>query len=132
MKGLFILENQFSSLLELYRIAAMGHPNKYSQLFWGEIPSSFEMIKKVMKKRSKFLDLKLFSDNVETFRQLVLERHRRLGTRTEQVKEALNRLDKGFLDVGHQPLLFGGPLFLINKLSLAESYQLLSAMPLHT
>ena len=120
MKGLFILENHFSSLLELYRIAAMGHPNKYSQLFWGEIPSSFEMIKKVMKKRSKFLDLKLFSDNVETFRQLVLERHRRLGTRTEQVKEALNRLDKGFLDVGHQPLLFGGSLFLINKLSLAE------------
>lgn len=59
-------------------------------------------------------------ESLEEFRRIVRNRHRHLGTLTSEVKEALGRLDHGFLDVGHQPLMFGGPAFLTNKVSLSS------------
>lgn len=120
MTGLVNLRNHFSSLLDVYRKAAMGHPNELSQSLWGEIPTSFKMMKKAIVKRRNLINLEEFDENIETFRLLIIDRHRKLGTLTVHVKDALNQLNKGFLDVGHQPLLFGGPLFLINKISLTE------------
>jgi hypothetical protein len=101
-------------------MAAMGHPNELSQNLWGEIPSSFRMMKKAIEKKRNILNLEEFNENIETFRHTIIDRHLKLGTLTIQVKEALDNIDEGFLDVGHQPLLFGGPLFLINKISLVE------------
>ena len=120
MKGLSVLHGQFSSLLDIYRTAAIGHPNDLSQELWGEIPSSFRMLKKLIEKRQQTTNFAVFKENIEVLGHLVTDRHRKLGTLNLRVKEALDRLDHGFLDVGHQPLLFGGPLFLINKVSLAE------------
>ncbi|MFX0085613.1 MAG: bacillithiol biosynthesis BshC [Candidatus Hodarchaeota archaeon] len=114
------MRSQLSSLLDIYRKAAMGHPNELSLKLWGEIPSSYRLMKKTIGKRRTLINLESFNENIEVFRSIILDRHRKLGTLTDQIREALNQLDKGFLDVGHQPLLFGGPLFLINKISLAE------------
>ncbi|UCG03736.1 MAG: bacillithiol biosynthesis BshC, partial [Candidatus Heimdallarchaeota archaeon] len=117
---LSILNEDSSSLLEIYRTAAIGHPSELSKDLWGEIPTSFRTLRKITKHQTETLDFTEFSENIEVLRHLVTERHRKMGTLTEQVRDALNHLDQGFLDVGHQPLLFGGPLFLINKISLAE------------
>ncbi|MFW9903073.1 MAG: bacillithiol biosynthesis BshC [Candidatus Thorarchaeota archaeon] len=114
------MKEDSSSLLEVYRTAALGHPSQFSKDLWGEIPTSFRGLKKLTKNRQETLDFTVFSENIEALRSLVTERHRRMGTLTLKVRDALNHLDHGFLDVGHQPLLFGGPLFLINKISIAE------------
>ncbi|MFX0014261.1 MAG: hypothetical protein ACFE98_06680 [Candidatus Hermodarchaeota archaeon] len=114
------MDYQFSSLLEIYRTAAKGHQNELSKDLWGEIPSSFRLMKRSIEYKQQSTNFSNFNENIELFRKLILDRHRRLGTLTILVKEALDRLDRGFLDVGHQPLLFGGALFLIDKVSLAE------------
>lgn len=101
-------------------MAAIGSPDEFSQKLWGDIPSSFGMMKKLINQKRQSIDFKQYTDNMEIFRKIVTKRHRRLGTLTFQVKEATDRINNGFLDVGHQPLLFGGPLFLINKVSLTE------------
>ncbi|MFX1516945.1 MAG: bacillithiol biosynthesis BshC [Promethearchaeota archaeon] len=114
------MNDESSSLLEIYRTAALGHPSELSNDLWGEIPPSFRMLKNQIKNRREIIDFSSFHENIEILRHLVTERHRKMGTLTLKVREALNNLDYGFLDVGHQPLLFGGPLFLINKITLAE------------
>ena len=101
-------------------MAAIGSPDEFSKKLWGDIPSSFGIMKKLIIQKRKSIDFTHYTDNMEIFRKIVTKRHRRLGTLTFQVKEAINRINNGFLDVGHQPLLFGGPLFLINKVSLTE------------
>jgi hypothetical protein len=116
----YILEEESTSLLGIYRTAALGHPSDLSKDLWGEIPTSFRMLKKSFKNRQETFDFAYFSENLEILHNIVLERHRRMGTLTLKVRDALNHLNQGFIDVGHQPLLFGGPLFLINKISLAE------------
>ncbi|MHA2307133.1 MAG: hypothetical protein ACXACU_17270 [Candidatus Hodarchaeales archaeon] len=98
---------QFSSLLDLYHMAAIGSPDEFSQKLWGDIPTSFGMMKKLINQKKQIIDFKSYNENTEIFRKIVSERHRKLGTLTFQVKY-------------HQPLLFGGPLFLINKVSFAE------------
>ncbi len=120
MKGLFLLHYQFSSPLDLYHMAAIGSPDEFSQKLWGDIPTSFGMMKKLINQKKQSIDFKHYSDNLELFRKIVTKRHKQLGTLTFQVKEALDRINNGFLDVSHQPLLLGGPLFLINKVSLTE------------
>jgi hypothetical protein len=115
-----ILNEKSSSLLEIYHTAAIGHPDELSKDLWGEIPTSFRALKKLTETHRRTFDFTSFSENIEVLRHIATNRHRRMGTLTIQVREALNRLDHGFLDVGHQPLFLGGPLFLINKISLAE------------
>lgn len=117
---LSILNEDSSSLLDIYRTAAIGHPSELSKDLWGEIPASFRELKNIIEHRKKIVDFTDFSENIEVLRNFVTDRHHRMGTLTAQVKRALDHLDNGFLDVGHQPLLFGGPLFLINKISLAD------------
>ncbi|MFX1504914.1 MAG: bacillithiol biosynthesis BshC [Promethearchaeota archaeon] len=114
------MKEDSSSLLEIYRKAALGHPSKLSKDLWGEIPTSYRGLKKLTRNRQEIIDFTSFSENIEVLRSLVTEHHRKMGTLTLKVRDALNHLEHGFLDVGHQPLLFGGPLFLINKISLAE------------
>jgi len=114
------LNDHFSSLLGIYRTAALGHPNELSKDLWGEVPSSFRKLKTMIEHQQQTTNFTVFSENVEALRRLATDKHRKMGTLTERVKEAIERLDQGFLDLGHQPLLFGGPLFLINKVSLAE------------
>ena len=114
------MKEDSSSLLEVYRTAALGHPSELSKDLWGEIPTSFRGLKNLVRNRQETLNFAGFSENIEDLRNLVTERHRRMGTLTLKVRDALNHLDHGFLDVGHQPLLFGGSLFLINKISLTE------------
>ena len=114
------LEFKFNTLLDLYRLAATGHPNDISEQFWGDIPSSFDQLKKKVAKNQESIDFKLYQENIEELRKIAYNHHRVLGTLTTNVKEALEKVNSGFLDVGHQPLIFGGSSFLINKVSLAE------------
>ncbi|MHA2327436.1 MAG: hypothetical protein ACXACR_02845 [Candidatus Hodarchaeales archaeon] len=117
---MFELHHMPSSLLEIYRSAATGHSTEISQDLWGMIPSSFRMMKKLIKNRQDTINFNPFSDNIEILRNITEKRHRKLGTLTAEVKESLTQLDYGFLDVSHQPLFLGGPVFLINKVTLAE------------
>ena len=114
------MNEESSSLLEIYRTASLGHPSELSKDLWGDIPPSFRTLKNCVKNRQKTYDFSRFNENIEILRDLITERHRKMGTLTLKVRDALNHLDYGFVDVGHQPLFFGGPLFLINKISLAE------------
>jgi len=114
------MRDHSSSLLILYRKAALGQPNELSHNLWGKIPSSYRMLKKMVEQHQQNTNFTSFTETNEILRHMGTERHRRLGTLTSQVKESLEHLEQGFLDLGHQPLLFGGSLFLINKVSLAE------------
>ncbi len=114
------LEFKFNTLLDLYRLAATGHPNDLSEQFWGDIPSSFDQLKKKVARNQDSIDLKRYQENIEELRKIAYSHHRALGTLTTSVKETLEKINSGFLDVGHQPLIFGGSSFLINKVSLAE------------
>jgi hypothetical protein len=114
------LEFKFNTLLDLYRLAATGHPNDISEQFWGDIPSSFDQLKKKVTKNQKSIDFKPYQENIEELQKIAYNHHRVLGTLTTNVKESLEKINSGFLDVGHQPLIFGGSSFLINKVSLAE------------
>ncbi|MHA1512481.1 MAG: hypothetical protein ACTSRJ_00240 [Candidatus Hodarchaeales archaeon] len=111
---------KFNTLLDLYRLAATGHPNDLSEQFWGDIPSSFDQLKKKVAKNQDSMNLSSFEENVEKLRKIAYNHHRTLGTLTTDVKKTLEKIDSGFLDVGHQPLILGGSSFLINKVSLAE------------
>ena len=120
MWELSVLQGQVSSLLEIYRTAATGHPSDLSRDLWGVIPTSFRKLKKMIKKRQETVNFSAFSDNIELLRRIAVDKHQKMGTFTVGVKSTLDRLDRGFLDLGHQPLLFGGPVFLSNKIALAE------------
>jgi hypothetical protein len=109
-----------TSQLELYRLAAMGSPTELSQNLWGNVPSSYQMLKKMVVNQQNEVNFSRYQDNIEELRRIVSNQHKNLGTLTLEVQEALNRLDQGFLDVGHQPLMLGGPLFLVNKISLSS------------
>ncbi len=111
---------KYNTLLDLYRLAATGHPNDLSEQFWGEIPLSFDQLKKKVTLKQESINLKSYHENIEKLRKIAIDHHRALGTLTTNVKETLEKLDSGLLDVGHQPLIFGGSSFLINKVSLAE------------
>ena len=114
------LESKFNSLFDLYRLAATGHPNEHSEKFWGDIPSSFDQLKKKVAKNQELINFSKYEENIEKIRKIAFNHHRSLGTLTSNVKDVLEKLNSGFLDVGHQPLIFGGSSFLINKVSLAE------------
>ncbi|MHA2345856.1 MAG: hypothetical protein ACXACP_03980 [Candidatus Hodarchaeales archaeon] len=114
------MEPEYKSLLDWYRLAATGKPNTLTDELWGYIPSSFNELKKMAESRRQNTDFKYFQDNLECFRKLIIQHHRKLGTLNHTVKESIERLENGLLDVGHQPLLMGGSVFLMNKVSLAE------------
>ena len=111
---------KFNSLLELYGLAATGNPNDLTQQFWGDIPSTYVELKKKTSILQKSQYLGKFQENIEEFRRIALDHTRAMGTLTQTVKETLDNLDSGLLDVGHQPLIFGGSSFLMNKVSLAD------------
>ena len=114
------VESRFESLLDWYRLAATGNPNIHTERLWGYIPSSFKEIKKIVQSRKQDTNFNFFQDNLEVFRKIVIQHHKRLGTHNHTIEESLDRIDSGLLDVGHQPLLMGGSTFLMNKVSLAE------------
>jgi hypothetical protein len=118
--GMDTLAFRLNTLLDLYRLAATGHPNDLSEQFWGDIPSSFDQLKKKVASNQKNIKFISFQENIESLRKLAYSHHRSLGTLTIKVKESLDKIDSGFLDVAHQPLFLGGSSFLINKVSLAE------------
>ena len=114
------LVSNFNSLLELYRLAATGNPNDLTQQFWGNVPSTYADLKKRVAIHQQSQSLGKFQDNIEELRKIASDHNRSMGTLTLAVKETLDNLDSGLLDVGHQPLIFGGSSFLINKISLAD------------
>jgi hypothetical protein len=117
---MIILSLEFSNLLDLYRLAATGNSNELTQEFWGDIPSTYLELRKKTEIRRKNLKLDQFQDNLEELRRIALEHNRKLGTLTSSVKESLENLESGMIDVGHQPLIFGGSSFLMNKVSQTE------------
>lgn len=114
------MQNQFSSLLDIYRGAALGNPTEYSMDFWGDIPSNFQNLRKTIEQRQKQIDFASYDHNVEKFRKIVKKNHRKYGTFTRSVQNSLDLVNHGFLDVGHQPLLLGGSLFLISKVAYSD------------
>ncbi|PWI48762.1 hypothetical protein CEE45_05075 [Candidatus Heimdallarchaeota archaeon B3_Heim] len=109
-----------NSLLELYRLAATGNPNVLTQQFWGNIPSTYVDLKKRVAIHQQSQNLGKFQDNIEELRRIAYNHNRSMGTLTLAVKDTLDNLDSGLLDVGHQPLIFGGSSFLMNKISSAD------------
>jgi hypothetical protein len=114
------LAPKFNNLLELYRLAATGNPNDLTQQFWGDIPSTYADLKKKITISQQSYSLEKFKENVEELRRIAVDHNRAMGSLTFEVKESLENLDSGLVDVGHQPLIFGGSSFLMNKVSLAD------------
>ena len=114
------LEFKSNNLLELYHLAATGSPNDLSKQLWGDIPLSFSDLQKKSNANQQSMNMIFFQENIERLRKIALDHHRRMGTLTSRVRETLDTIDVGFIDVGHQPLIMGGSSFLMNKVSLAE------------
>ncbi len=114
------MDSREPSLLDIYRNAALGNPSNTSLKFWGEIPSSFSQIGKILEKQYAPLNFQDYEENLEKLRQIATQNHRKYGTLTSSVKESLEKINNGIIEVSHQPLFLGGPVFIFNKVALTE------------
>ena len=102
-------------LLKLYSSLALkeGPDLSFGESLYGHIPTTLEDILK-----SITLKTEIYSqDTMESFLGIIENSHRQSKTFTSYVKENLDNVD-GFVEVAHQPLYLGGPVFLPNKVSL--------------
>ena len=110
------------SLLNLYEqhIYHESSQNDFSMELWGKIPQKHSDIPTLI--NQKIQKRQPISNEVLTeLKTIVRETLSSYGTLTNQVKDKLNQWDeKGpTLEIGHQPLFFGGSSFVFNKISYA-------------
>ncbi|HUV34454.1 MAG TPA: hypothetical protein VMW22_05955, partial [Candidatus Desulfaltia sp.] len=89
-----------------------------AQALWGQIPSimgdAYEALPRI---RSKYKA----STEIEGFKKALKNEMRSMGLLTGRVKESIDRLDKGVVETGQQPMCLGGPSLILNKLAYVHS-----------
>ncbi|MHA2298168.1 MAG: bacillithiol biosynthesis protein BshC [Candidatus Hodarchaeales archaeon] len=112
-------------LLTLYQKAsertAPPDDMKTAEHHWGMVPANHLQVLKIADEARKKTDFKDKEQNLELLAKIVERTHRNLGSFTSTTRELLTRLRSGLLEVGHQPLFYGGGSFLLNKVSLAAN-----------
>jgi len=95
----------------------LSNSKQNSLNFWGPVPHSFS--------HAVDLSLNLIKDdmnegnnqNLEELQTFLISYHKSLGIFSETVMTNISNLNFGSVIVGHQPIIFGGPGFIGNKLA---------------
>ncbi len=83
--------------------------------FWGDVPRSFQDVVTLAKNtyRRRDNDEK---DKVIKLKKILNDFHKKMGIWTPKVAKNIELLDKGSVLMGQQPVIFGGPGYIGNKL----------------
>lgn len=120
MSSMTTMNGNKGNLLDLYHHAVSSSQNELSRSFWGDLPHSYnDIIDKVPLMQQK-IGLSNFEDRIERLTKIILTYQKKLGLLSSEVKEHSNNFVNGLVSVGHQPLLFGGPVFLPSKITQTE------------
>ncbi|MFX0095910.1 MAG: bacillithiol biosynthesis BshC [Candidatus Hodarchaeota archaeon] len=98
-------------MITLYEQAAQGQFSELTKLLWGAIPLRLGDLRSALPKTT------INQSSLESLHRILFKHHQNLGFLTPEVERCLEDLvsGKGIIEVGHQTLFFGGPLFLPNK-----------------
>ncbi|MFW9991041.1 MAG: bacillithiol biosynthesis BshC [Candidatus Odinarchaeota archaeon] len=112
-------------LLSLYqRVSektATPEDTETAENFWGAIPSSSTQVLELAEEVRKNIRIINQEQNLEVLAKIVEKTHRQLGSYTSKIKDASNMLENGLVEIGHQPLFYGGGSFLLNKVCLTAN-----------
>ena len=110
------------SLLSLYEdhIYFNSTQNSFSNNLWGKLPQKVDDIQILLREKipqRKNLDITVLND----LKSIVKSNLSEYGTFTKQIKDRLKDFNESdlTLEIGHQPLFFGGGSFVFNKISYA-------------
>jgi hypothetical protein len=86
---------------------------------WGPIPSTMgDAYRLLVKKRE---DYGTAPRELEELKKTMKDNLRRLGILTSRVSDGIDRLDRGVIETGQQPMCLGGPSLVLNKIAYIHS-----------
>ncbi len=91
--------------------------------FWGDVPTTFnDAVHLVISnfRANIYSSSDEGRDILERFKKVLLGYHRKLGIASSKMEENLDLLDEGSILVGQQPIVFGGPGFIGNKIGCLQ------------
>ena len=95
-----------------------GLRGELAEALWGRIPSTMgEAYEVLVRKRSEYR----VSDDLEGFKKALKGLQRSMGMLTGRVEESIDRLDRGVVESGQQPMCLSGPSLILNKVAYTHS-----------
>jgi len=89
-----------------------------AEALWGRIPSTMgDAYEVLVRKRSDYR----VPDELEGFKKALKELQRSMGLLTGRVEEGIDRLDRGVVESGQQPMCLSGPSLILNKVAYTHS-----------
>jgi len=110
-------------LANLYSSVARGNSEyrAFAEEMWGPIPRELTQVPNLARRnKNRFKYLEDVEESLEALRKILRTQHRHLRNLTPELDNHLENLDCGLIEVAHQPLLFGGQVFLFSKLFLTH------------
>ncbi len=90
-----------------------------ARALWGRIPATMSDAYKLLSEvRGSYEEV---SDALEELRRVMKGQLQRLGVLTSKVEENIDRMDRGVVEGGHQPVILGGPSLILNKVAYASN-----------
>ena len=106
-------------LAQLYSDVARGNSlhRNIAEEMWGPVPQQLAHVSNLARANKKnFSYITEVEENLEVLRKILGKQHHHLRNLTPELSTHLDNLDLGLIEVAHQPLLFGGQVFLFSKL----------------
>ena len=95
-----------------------GIRGELAEALWGRIPSTMgEAYEVLVRKRPEYG----VPDELEGFKKSLKGLQRSMGLLTGRVEESIDRLDRGVVESGQQPMCLGGPSLILNKVAYTHS-----------
>ena len=94
------------------------NPTEFTKSLWGYIPKNLSEIGQILLKSSVEWGENYKNIN-DSLKEIIKKTHKQYGVYTQSIKSLLNKWDdkSQVIEIGHQPLYFGGGSFIINKIS---------------
>jgi hypothetical protein len=112
------LENTAPAHLIYSDYVERGLRGELAKSLWGAIPvnmgDAYELITKI---RSGYG----VSSELEGFKKALKSEMRLMGLLTGRVEDSIDRLDRGVVEAGQQPMCLGGPSLILNKVGYSHS-----------
>ena len=95
-----------------------GLRGELAEALWGRIPLTMgEAYEVLVRKRSEYR----VSDELEGFKKALKGLQRSMGLLTGRVEESIDRMDRGVVESGQQPMCLGGPSLIMNKVAYTHN-----------
>jgi hypothetical protein len=96
-----------------------GDTGGTARALWGRIPATMSDAYGLLSEVRGYYGEA--SDDLEELRRVMKGQLRRLGVLTSMVEENIERMDRGVVEGGHQPVILGGPSLILNKVAYASN-----------